>query len=347
MSKCYHCGEEYDQLFQCEKCKQKYCHLHKDPIDHECNLVLESQHLQETSNQYGYQPAGVQEQSALNYNLAPQNLQDQSPYTRETYIDNGERRGTTDGSFTWYRRETNIPENAFDPDSGIEFKGILLPYKSEFLHLLIGAILIFLIGLLGFYNPDNQEILNAMGYGWVIFMVAGFYTTAFLFHEFGHRQVAIHFGLQTKFRLLKFGMIITLFGLAMGVISLLTQSPSLPALALPGAVVVLGLDKVDRTTGLCKAAGPTINLIYGTILFMASFLVPIYPINLFIGISASLNFMLGLFNLIPVGILDGENIFKWNKKVYFFLVISMLVLIVINYICIYAPSNVNPYYNVL
>ncbi|MBD3212534.1 MAG: hypothetical protein GF311_07995 [Candidatus Lokiarchaeota archaeon] len=347
MPKCYHCGEEYDQLFQCEKCKQKYCHLHKDPIDHECNLVRESLNLQETSNQYGYQPAGVQDRNALNYNIAPQNLPDQSPYNQETYIDNAERRGTTDGSFTWYRRESNIPENAFDPNSGIEFKGILFPYKSEFLHLLIGSILIFLIGLLGFYNPDNQEILNAMGYGWVIFMVAGFYTTAFLFHEFGHRQVALHFGLQTKFRLLKFGMIITLFGLAMGVISLVTKSPSLPALALPGAVVVLGLDKVDRTTGLCKAAGPTINLIYGTILFIASFLVPIYPINLFIGISASLNFMLGLFNLIPVGILDGENIFKWNKKVYFFLVISMLVLIIINYICIYAPSDVNPYYNVL
>jgi Zn-dependent protease len=340
MPKCYHCGEEYDQLFQCEKCKQKYCHLHKDPIDHECNLIREALHLQETSNQYGYQPAEVQGHSTMDYNTPTQYRQNQSPYSQEAYIENAERRGTTDGSFTWYRRESNIPENAFDPDSGIEFKGILFPYKSEFLHLLIGSTLIFIIGLIGFYNPVNQDILNSMGYGWVIFMVAGFYTTAFLFHEFGHRQVALHFGLQTKFRLLKFGMIITLFGLTMGIVSIATQSSSLPALALPGAVVVLGLDKVDRTTGLCKAAGPTVNLVYGSILFIVSFLVPIYPINFFIGISASLNFMLGLFNLIPVGILDGENIFKWNKKVYFFLVISMLVLIIFNYIIIYAIPEI-------
>lgn len=347
MPKCYHCGEEYDTVYQCEDCKQNYCHLHKKPIDHECNIVQESLKLQNTANQYNLEPSQEREQSNMDYSHTTSYPQNQNPQFQSSYSSSADSRGTTDGSFTWYRKETNVPENAFDPDSGVEFKGILLPYKSEFLHLVIGSVLIYIVGLIGFYNPQTQQQLDSLGYGWITFMVAGFYMTAFLFHEFGHRQVAIHFGLQTKFRLLKFGMLITIFGLVMGIISLVSQSAALPALALPGAVVVLGLDKVDRKTGLCKAAGPTINLIYGTILFIISFIIPIFPVNLFIGISASLNFMLGLFNLIPIGILDGQNIFKWNKGVYFFLVLSMLILIIVNYICIYSPPELNPYYNIL
>ncbi|TFG01395.1 MAG: hypothetical protein EU542_07020 [Promethearchaeota archaeon] len=344
MPKCYHCGEEFDELYKCNECNQYYCYMHKNPINHECNIVKESLDLQYSSNGLNEGYLSPHHPPNVNYAGGEAYSQNQQQNYQSTYYDDSETRGNIDGTFTWYRRESNIPDNAFSPDSGIEFKGILLPYKSEFLHLLIGSILIYIIGLIGFYNPQNQQQLNAMGFGWIIFMVAGFYTTAFLFHEFGHRQVAIHFGLQTKFRLLKYGMIITAFGLLMGFISIASGVQGLPGLALPGAVVVLGLDKIDKKTGLCKAAGPTVNLIYGSILFGISFLIPIFPINLFIGMSASINFMLGLFNLIPIGILDGENIFKWNKKVYFFLVGSMLILIIINYTCIYLPPTSNPYY---
>ncbi|MCJ7648397.1 MAG: hypothetical protein MUP85_07275, partial [Candidatus Lokiarchaeota archaeon] len=91
-------------------------------------------------------------------------------------------------------------------------------------------------------------------------MLSAFYVTAFLFHEFGHRQVALHFGLQTKFRLLTYGMLMTLI--------------SLGRMALPGAVVVLGLDKISRKTGLCKAAGPLVNLVYGSMLLLISYILP-------------------------------------------------------------------------
>ena len=243
-------------------------------------------------------------------------------------------RGTTDGSFTWYRQETLIPENAFDPDSGIEFKGILLPHRSEFLHLLIGAILIFIIGVIGFWNAQLIQ-MNLM---WAIFMLAGFYTTAFLFHEFGHRQVAKGFGLQTKFRLLTFGMIITAVSLFLGLYILMIGATPLPAFALPGAVVVLGLDKIDRKTGWCKAAGPIVNLVYGTILVIISFFIPSYPLNLFIAYAGFLNFSLGLFNMLPIGILDGQNILKWNKGVYILLFGSLLILIIITWILITDQS---------
>jgi Zn-dependent protease len=250
-------------------------------------------------------------------------------------------RGTTDGTFTWSRQEKLIPENAFDPGSGIEFKGILFPYSSELLHLIIGASLIFIIGLIVFYSAQ----LIRLNLSWAIFLLAGFYTTAFLFHEFGHRQVAKHFGLQTKFRLLTFGMILTIFGLIAGLFSLISDSMRLPILALPGAVVVLGLDKVDRTTGLCKAAGPIVNLVYGSILLVTSLIIPkdLFPLNLFVGYAAALNFMLALFNMIPIGILDGQNIWKWNKAFYVILAGALILLLFIAYTIIYAPIQTSLY----
>jgi len=329
MAKCYHCGEvvSEDNTFQCSDCGQKYCVLHQDPINHECNIVKESL----STTQY--------QTTTPTYTEIPQN-QYERQVTYETTSASAVR-GTTDGSFTWYRQEKQIPENAFDADSGIEFKGILLPHKSEFLHFLVGASLIFIIGCISFYNP----LLVSLNLTWAIFMLAGFYTTAFLFHEFGHRQVAKRFGLQTKFRLLTFGMILTIVGLLTGITTLILGTSALPTLALPGAVVVLGLDKIDRKTGLCKAAGPLVNLVYGTILLIVSFLIPrdLYPLNMFIGVAASLNFMLGLFNMIPIGILDGQNILKWNKGIYFILFISLLILLIITMANIYAPNQTSLY----
>ena len=329
MVKCYHCGDTVseNEMFHCSECGQDYCVLHKDPINHECNIVKESLRIQQIQS------------LPPSYAGVSTNQYESQPSISGTT--SSEVRGTTDGTFTWYHQERHIPEDAFDPDSGLEFKGILFPHKSEFLHFLIGASLIFIIGFIGFYNP----LLVSLNLTWAIFMLAGFYTTAFLFHEFGHRQVAKHFGLQTKFRLLTFGMLLTVVGLLTGISTLILGTTALPTLALPGAVVVLGLDKIDRKTGLCKVAGPLVNLVYGIILLFVSFMIPrnLYPLNLFIGVAASLNFMLGLFNMIPIGILDGQNIFKWNKGVYVIVFISLLILLIITFTQIYAPVQTSLY----
>jgi Zn-dependent protease len=289
--------------FFCGSCGQNYCSLHKEPIDHECSIVRENINIEQI------QPSTS---SSIEYNQVIPTHQEpdyqQSPP--------GIARGTTDGTYTWFRQETQVPTNAFDPDSGIKFKGILFPHLSELIHFLIASILIFLIGMLIFWD----DVLFSLGYGWTTFMLAGIYMTAFLFHEFGHRQVAVRFNLQTKFRLLTFGMVLTVFSLVAGLLNI-----PVPSLALPGAVVVLGLEKVSKKTGLCKAAGPSVNLVYGVILFVISFLIPssLNPLGYLFVLSSYLNFMLGAFNMIPIGILDGQNIWKWNKKVYIFLITSL------------------------
>ncbi|NVM34692.1 MAG: hypothetical protein HWN81_03790 [Candidatus Lokiarchaeota archaeon] len=327
MANCAHCGDEIiGDPFYCSECRYNYCLRHKEPENHDCSVLGDSTSFQQT-------PTTTQ-----TYSQSPQVVPISQEQLHQQPTTPGVVRGTTDGTYTWYRQESQIPVDAFDPDSGLKFKGILFPHKSELYHFIIGVSLIFIIGILNFY----PNLVNT-GYEWALFMLAGFYATAFLFHEFGHRQVAVHFGLQTKFRLLTFGMILTVSGLVFGLYSLISGGPGLPSLALPGAVVVLGLSKIDRTTGLCKAAGPIVNLVYGTILFIISFIIPTYPLNQLIGVAASLNFMLGTFNMIPIGILDGQNIWKWNKKVYIVLAGSLLVLLIISYMFVYSPIATNPY----
>jgi Zn-dependent protease len=327
MANCAHCGQEIiGEPFHCSECGYNYCNFHKDPVNHDCNIIKESLSLQQT-------PTVVQ---SYNQVTQPSSIPQEQIYQQPSTP--GVIRGTTDGTYTWYRQESQVPVNAFDPDSGIKFKGILLPHKSELFHFIIGVSLIYIIGIITF----TPQLIYVSGYQWAIFMLAGFYATAFLFHELGHRQVALHFNLQTKFRLLTFGMILTVIGVVINIYSLMSGGNSFPSLALPGAVVVLGLSKIDRTTGLCKAAGPTVNLVYGGILFIISFIIPTYPLNMLIGLAANLNFMLGTFNMIPIGILDGQNIWKWNKKVYIALAGSLLTLLIITYMLIYSPIYIIP-----
>lgn len=328
MPVCYHCGREISDIIVCPECGQTYCSIHRNPVDHECNIVKETLKPQ-------ISPLNTSLYQDSNFVQYPQRYPQSSQISTVT-------RGTTDGTYIWYRQEHQIPPNAFDPDSGIEFKGILLSHKSELFHFLIGCSLIFIIGLLNFYDPQ----LFILGYGWSLFMLAGFYMSAFLFHELGHRQTALHFGLQTKFRLLTFGMVITIIGLIFGLMRFFTGSSILPSLALPGAVVVLGLEKIDRRTGLCKTAGPLVNLIFGTSLFIISFVIPttLYPLNYFFGLAAYLNYMLGTFNMIPIGILDGQNIWKWNKKVYIALMLSLTTLVIITVIIVYTPIGIELYF---
>ncbi|MFW9780911.1 MAG: hypothetical protein ACFFFB_01355 [Candidatus Heimdallarchaeota archaeon] len=91
---------------------------------------------------------------------------------------------------------------------------------------------------------------------------------------------------------------------------------------------------------MCKAAGPLVNLVYGIILFIISFLIPnsLYPLNFLFLISAYLNFMLGAFNMIPIGILDGQNIWKWNKKVYISLAASLVIFLIITLMMQQSPD---------
>ncbi|MCK4286502.1 MAG: AN1-type zinc finger domain-containing protein, partial [Candidatus Lokiarchaeota archaeon] len=48
MAGCAHCGNDImGEPFFCSDCGQNYCSLHKDPIDHECNIIREDLNMQQ------------------------------------------------------------------------------------------------------------------------------------------------------------------------------------------------------------------------------------------------------------------------------------------------------------
>ena len=151
---------------------------------------------------------------------------------------------------------------------------------------------------------------------------------AFLLHEIGHKLVAKHYGCWAEFRAdpqgLKFGVMIAF------ILGFLFMAP--------GAVMVAG--RVNRKqNGHIAAAGPLVNL--G--LFLIG--IPLGAILLAIvgvtdigiiskqGLSISAmaliavrywlmaNLILGLFNMLPFGPLDGLKVKEWSEGAFYALIV--------------------------
>jgi len=81
----------------------------------------------------------------------------------------------------------------------------------------------------------------------------------------------------------------------------------------PGAVMISGPASVDEI-GKISIVGPTTNIILSTALVTAAFAPT--PISWIFVLGALFNGYIAVFNLIPIGILDGFKIFNWNKMVW-------------------------------
>ncbi len=66
--------------------------------------------------------------------------------------------------------------------------------------------------------------------------------------------------------------------------------------------------------GKVSLAGPVTNIFLSVVLFGLA-IVP-SPFSEILLLAAFLNGFMAVFNLIPVGILDGFKIFSWNKKIW-------------------------------
>lgn len=346
---CTYCGVESESVKQCPHCLAYYCDQHIETTAHDCPLVpiqnpyslnagnqlvqpdellnspnAEEQQYSYTQPVYGGAPRPEEYYSQTSqYNVSSSGIQPMES-EQDTYI-------FTDGSYIWYKKSNDVPDDAFNPESGVVIPGILWPKKSELIHFLIASVLLFILAATGFIQSyQTAPYLSAQDVFITVVILSLLYLSAFLGHEFAHRQIAVHFGLQTKFRLFKMGVVLTIVCIFLPV-----------KMALPGAVVVLGLEKISRETGLCKAGGPISNLIMGSILLGVAFIPVIrFPYNFLFLQGASFNFMLGSFNLLPIGILDGQNIWKWKPKVWiilFILLVSsfMLVLYLLNNQCVF------------
>jgi Zn-dependent protease len=201
--------------------------------------------------------------------------------------------------------------------------------KDELRHLMLatGAFTLALglmsgNGIFGIQKLGLAQWLKVVG-GALPFMFLSV-GPAFFIHEMAHKVVARHYGCWAEFRAdprgLKVGLIISLF---LGVVFMA-----------PGAVMVAG-PVTRRENGLIAVAGPVSNLILlllGVVLGAA--LIGIVGDNLWLSSLVMMwviaNSILGLFNMLPFGPLDGRKVREWSQPV-FWVMISIFGLAVVSF----------------
>jgi len=176
--------------------------------------------------------------------------------------------------------------------------------STEIKHLTISALLVMGVGLSIFFRVDYWYIEYTDPV--ILVVLALMFASIFLLHEIAHKLVAQHYGLWAEFRLFLIGALLTLFSVV---------SPI--KFIAPGAVMIVGSASKD-IVGKTSVAGPLTNITLSLISLTVAFLLPAQPVQYFkvAMLSAAFNSWIALFNLIPIAMLDGLKVFKWNKIIW-------------------------------
>ena len=149
---------------------------------------------------------------------------------------------------------------------------------------------------------------------------AGVFTTSFVVHEIAHKVTAQRRGLWAEFRLTLWGSLLTAIFMVLPVAFKIIS---------PGAVMISGPASMDEI-GKISIAGPTTNIVLSAVLVAAA-LAPT-PISWIFMLGALFNGYIAVFNLIPIGILDGLKILNWNKTAWALAFTASASLTAISYI---------------
>ncbi|MCX8153155.1 MAG: hypothetical protein N3E52_01825 [Candidatus Bathyarchaeota archaeon] len=188
--------------------------------------------------------------------------------------------------------------------------------QKELKHIAIGTLLVIGISL-----SFSFDYIGTSSWFIAFSAVAAIITSSFLTHEIAHKITAQWRGLWAEFRLTRWGAILTF-------ISILLPFKIIS----PGAVMIAGYAHMEEI-GKISIAGPATNIVLSTLFLGLTFAsVPYYWI---FAIGAFFNGYIAVFNLIPVGLLDGYKIFLWNKKVWATAFIISLALAMMSYYAYY------------
>lgn len=166
-----------------------------------------------------------------------------------------------------------------------------------------------------FLGRDSIQAVGAplLIRGFIIY--AATFGFAFLAHEvLGHKFAAQKKGLFAEFRADDFFLVLAVILSFTGFV-----------FAAPGATVISGVTRI-QTYGRIAAAGPVVNIILALIFGLLAragveLFVPLYlgkGIEL-VNQSYQFNAWLALFNLLPLGVLDGAKVLAWDKRVWILL----------------------------
>lgn len=135
----------------------------------------------------------------------------------------------------------------------------------------------------------------------------------FILHELGHKFVSMKYGYWAEFKLWPQGLIFALITSFFGFV-----------FAAPGAVYTYANYMTDEINGKISIAGPIVNIILALIfLAIATAVYPdaLYSENIALifiicATGYSINSFLAVFNLLPIGNLDGSKVLTWNVGIW-------------------------------
>jgi Zn-dependent protease len=186
---------------------------------------------------------------------------------------------------------------------------------KELQHLTISTLLVIAIGF-SFFTPSFTPSTNIQPV--YLALLVSIFTLSFLAHEMAHKFAAQRYGLWAEFRIVIFGALLTLISIFM---------PPPFKIISPGAVMIAGFVGKD-VFGRIALSGPGTNLIFSAV-FLGLVHLPLGGnLNLVLVLSSFINAWIALFNLIPLGLLDGAKVFFWNKKVWLLAFVASVVLVV-------------------
>lgn len=135
----------------------------------------------------------------------------------------------------------------------------------------------------------------------------------FILHELGHKFVSMKYGYWAEFKLWPQGLIFALITSFFGFV-----------FAAPGAVYTYANYMTDEINGKISIAGPIVNIVLALIfLAIATAVYPdaLYSENIALifiicATGYSINSFLAVFNLLPIGNLDGSKVLTWNVGIW-------------------------------
>lgn len=140
----------------------------------------------------------------------------------------------------------------------------------------------------------------------------------FVLHELMHKFVSERYGFEAEFRMWP-------SGLAFAILSALIAGL---VFAAPGATYINGYGITEKENGIVSLAGPITNIV------IALIFLPLLLINTGSALlveagylGSYFNFFLAAFNMLPIFVLDGAKVWRWNKGLWaaFFIPLALVI----------------------